>query len=213
MNMRTFENLFYFADGVPNDREKELQRFLGGLSANIRWVDTPLKPRIQLANFREVASRRALDAFGRIDQPVFLEEIGVVIPKLGGYPGTLTDFVIDRIGLSGIDCLVAKMCEFRRDFRCQVILITAYMDRSLQNPQLFWSVVSGWWKVGGLIKRKSEDDTVWDHIVPNGFERSVATMDTAKRFEFEEGLASAPQPYHLIQFRNWLIQTGRVTVK
>jgi len=211
MDTYPIENLFYFADGVERAHEEGLNRFLGGLSASINWVDTRLNPLFQVANFRDVISVRAIDAFKRIDQPIFLEEEGVVIRKLGGFPGTLTDFVIGIIGLSGIDCLVEGMAS--NDFRCQVISFSAYMDESLRHPELFWSVLNGTWRMRVPINRRGKDDSLWHHIVLAGFHETVATMINVGRQQFETELAAVGRPHHLLQLRRWLIETGRVSEK
>jgi inosine/xanthosine triphosphate pyrophosphatase family protein len=61
---------------------------------------------IQTKDVREVAGRKGLDAFAKINEPVLVDKFAVYFERYPTFPGTLAKYVIKGVGLKGIYKLV-----------------------------------------------------------------------------------------------------------
>jgi XTP/dITP diphosphohydrolase len=69
---------------------------------------------IRSDSIEEIASASALDAYAKAQAPLFVEDSGLFIPALGGFPGTYSAWAFEKIGNKGILKLASGMeAEFR----------------------------------------------------------------------------------------------------
>ena len=76
---------------------EEAQRILSNLGLEINLFKTTLEE-IQSNSIGEIAKRKALDAFSKLEKPVIIEDDGLFIDSLGGFPGPYSSYVYDTIG-------------------------------------------------------------------------------------------------------------------
>jgi XTP/dITP diphosphohydrolase len=57
---------------------------------------------IQSLSFDEVVRRKALDAASALGLPVLVDDSGLVFPAWNGYPGPLTRWTLEALGLDGL---------------------------------------------------------------------------------------------------------------
>lgn len=81
-----------------------LKRFLanaGRLDIKVNQVQVEIiEP--QLNNIADVSKYKALEAFKILKKPVLVEDGGLVIEALNGFPGPYTKYVLSTIGVDGI---------------------------------------------------------------------------------------------------------------
>ena len=75
----------FFASSNEHKFE-EAQRILSTLGVNIKLFKTTLEE-IQSNSLNEIAKRKAIDAFTKIQKPILIEDDGLFINSLNGFPG------------------------------------------------------------------------------------------------------------------------------
>ena len=91
---------------------------------------------IQSDSLEKVAFHKALDAFSLCSKPVIIEDDGLFINSLKGFPGPYSSFVFKTIGNEGI----LKLLKSKRSATFQSVI--AYCERK-DDVQLFNASVSG----------------------------------------------------------------------
>ncbi len=82
---------------------------------------------IQSDSLSDIAVRKARDAFKISHRPVIVEDAGLFVDSLGGFPGPYSSYVFSTIGNGGIlDLLDARSSNNNR--RARFISIIAYCD-------------------------------------------------------------------------------------
>ena len=83
---------------------------------------------IQSESLREIAQKSALNAYRRCRLPIFVEDAGLFIDTLSGFPGPYTAYVYHTVHNSGI----IKLMENNEDRHAKFQSVIAYCDN--QNP-------------------------------------------------------------------------------
>jgi XTP/dITP diphosphohydrolase len=91
---------------------------------------------IQDDSLSKIALQKALDAYDKCKKPVIVEDDGLFINSLSGFPGPFSSYVFKTIGNNGI----LKLIGDNRD--AQFVAIIAFWDSS-NEPTLFESSVAG----------------------------------------------------------------------
>jgi XTP/dITP diphosphohydrolase len=71
---------------------------------------------IQSNDVREIARRAALEAFGRVKKPLFVEDSGLFVASLGGFPGPYASFVNRTLGPASIITLMEGVRRRNAEF-------------------------------------------------------------------------------------------------
>lgn len=123
-----------FASSNKNKYE-EAKGILSKFGISLKFFKCNLQE-IQADTLESVAFHKALDAFSRCSKPVIIEDDGLFINSLKGFPGPYSSFVFKTIGNEGI----LKLLKSKRDAIFQSVI--AYCERK-DDVQLFNAVVSG----------------------------------------------------------------------
>ncbi len=83
---------------------------------------------IQSESLKEIAQKSALNAYKRCGLPIFVEDAGLFIESLSGFPGPYAAYVFHTIQNSGI----LKLLENSKDRHANFQSVIAYCDS--QNP-------------------------------------------------------------------------------
>ena len=110
---------------------EEAQRILSNLGLEINLFKTTLEE-IQSNSIGEIAKRKALDAFSKLEKPVIIEDDGLFIDSLGGFPGPYSSYVYDTIGNKGIMRLLENI-ELRN---ARFVAIIAYCNGTVSYTHL-----------------------------------------------------------------------------
>lgn len=120
---------------------------------------------IQSDNLEDIAKHKAMQAFSICSKPVIVEDDGLFIKSLNGFPGPYSSFVFDTIGNKGILRLVSKPRD--ASFRS----IIAYCERN-DDVHLFSADVKG------TISKK-EQGVKWGFdpiFIPSGKNKSYSEL-------------------------------------
>ncbi|MXX21243.1 MAG: non-canonical purine NTP pyrophosphatase [Cenarchaeum sp. SB0661_bin_35] len=109
-----------------NHKFQEIYSILDELDITVKHYAATL-PEIQSASLYDIATHKAAHAYTLLKSPVIVEDAGLFIDSLKGFPGPYSSFVYDTIGNQGILNLVKV--ERGATFRS----IVAYSDGSVSK--------------------------------------------------------------------------------
>ncbi len=120
---------------------------------------------IQADALEEIVTHKAIQAFSIYSKPVIVEDAGLFIKSLGGFPGPYSSFVFDTLGNKGI----LRLVSVKRDAVFRSII--AYCERD-GDVHLFSADVSG------LISKK-EHGKRWGFdpiFIPSGKNKTYSQL-------------------------------------
>lgn len=117
-DLMTFELLFA-TNNLNKVREAELVLSRFGVSLKAVAVN---KIEIQSNSLREIAIYAAKSAYKAIRRPIIVEDSGLFIDALNGFPGPYSSYVYKTIGLNGILKLLDGVLNRRARFEAVVAL-------------------------------------------------------------------------------------------
>ena len=126
--MQQLSELYFVSSNIH--KFEESQRILSNLGVNISLFKTTLEE-IQSDSLSKIAERKAIDAYTKVQKPVIIEDDGLFINSLNGFPGPYSSYVYDTIGNKGIIHLLENT-EFRD---AKFVAIIAYCD-GVDNVQI-----------------------------------------------------------------------------
>ena len=88
---------------------------------------------MQSDSLKEIAKTSAVNAFKRSRLPIFVEDAGLFIDALSGFPGPYAAYVYKTIHNSGILKLMENVADRRAKFQS----VIAYCDQTLCEPECF----------------------------------------------------------------------------
>lgn len=87
------------------------------LEAEIEAVELDL-PEIQSGDYLEVLRAKADEAWRRLGRPLVVEEAGLDLAALNGFPGPLVKWMLQAVGAEGISRTAAALGDTRAAARC-----------------------------------------------------------------------------------------------
>ncbi len=91
---------------------------------------------IQSDLIHKIAIKKALDAYARCKKPVIVEDVGLFVKSLGGFPGPYSSYVYKTIGNRGVISLI------KRNRSAQFLSVIAYCDHK-KRPVAFEGITNG----------------------------------------------------------------------
>ena len=161
----------FFASSNEHKFE-EVQRILSNLGVNIKLFKTTLEE-IQSNSLNEIAKRKAIDAFTKIQKPILIEDDGLFINSLNGFPGPYSSYAYDTIGNTGIIQLLENT-ELRD---AKFVAIIAYCN-GIDEVKLFESSIPG--KISKEIEKGG-----WGYdpiFIPDGESKTYANVLDKDKF-------------------------------
>ena len=147
----------------------EVQSILSIWNISVDFLQTRLVE-VQSDTLEEIAKEKAKTAFAKVGRPVIVEDDGLFIDSLGGFPGQYSSFTFKTIGNGGILKLLAGSANRSAYFRS---VIAFHDGRTL-------SISEG--RVDGRISdRITEDGWGYDPIfMPAGIDLTFAQLKKSK---------------------------------
>lgn len=145
-------------------------------------------PEIQSSDLEEIAVAGARDAYEEIGEPVFVDDAGLLIDALEGFPGPYSSYVEETLGIERVQQLTAREENRRAQFRA----IVAYADS--EGIETFDGVVRG-----RIVPPRGEGGFGYDPIFEHR-EKTFAEMST------EEKNAVSHRGRALAKFGDWLAE-------
>jgi XTP/dITP diphosphohydrolase len=135
---------------------------------------------IQSENLQEIAETAVANAFRRTGLPIFVEDAGLFIDALDGFPGPYAAYAYKTIHNTG----VLKLMEKAKNRKATFESVIAYVDETLREPLAFCGASEG---EITLIERKPAGKTAFgfDPIFqPIGSSRTFAELSIEEKNGF-----------------------------
>ena len=175
----------FFASSNRNKYE-EAKKILQEFDIKLRFLKCNLEE-IQSDSLDTVAKHKSLQAFSLCSKPVIVEDAGLFIDSLNGFPGPYSSFVFATIGNRGILKLLSK--KRSANFRS----VIAFCEKK-RKPVIFDA------RVKGKISNK-EHGTRWGFdpiFIPNGKNKTYSLLDDKNKISHRY--------LSLVKFANWYVR-------
>ncbi|MGY5144604.1 MAG: RdgB/HAM1 family non-canonical purine NTP pyrophosphatase [Candidatus Nitrosopumilus sp. bin_32a] len=160
--MRKSFDLFFVSSN--NHKYQEAKIILNSLGINLGFLKSNLEE-IQSNSLDAIAMTKARDAFSKFKKPVIVEDDGLFIDSIDGFPGPYSSYVFKTIGNRGIlDLLKNKR-------KAKFVSIITYCDKTIL--QSFEGKLNG--KISKTQKGKG-----WGYdpiFIPNNSVKTFAEMN------------------------------------
>ena len=118
---------------------QEAKRILHSFGINLGFFKRELEE-IQSSSLKEIAAKKALQAFQKYKKQIIVEDDGLFIDSLSGFPGPYSSFVFKTIGNKGILQLL------KQNRKAKFVSIISFCDH--KNSKSFEA------KIDGTISKK-----------------------------------------------------------
>ncbi len=108
-----------------------------GLSFRVEPIKTP---EIQAVDLKLIAEQSALYAYDVLREPAMVEDAGLFIDILSGFPGPFSSYAYKTIGIRGI----LKLMEGVEDRRARFLSVIAFYTPMIGNVKIFAGEVEGY---------------------------------------------------------------------
>ena len=180
--MRKLSNLLFVSSNIHKFQESKV--ILESFGIPIQFFKLNLEE-IQSNSIKEIALKKAQNAFSKCKKPLIIEDDGLYIDSLDGFPGPYSSYVHKTIGNQGILDLLKK----NRD--AKFISNITYCDKN--NLESFEG------KLDGCIS-KSEKGTGW------GYDPIFIPKNTKKTFSELINKNNLSHRYKALKkFSNWYL--------
>lgn len=162
--------VFYLVTGNRHKVE-EASRLLS--DTGIRLVQAPIrKDEIQADNLSLIALEAARRAYSVLRRPVLVDDSGLFIDSLNGFPGPYSSYVYKTVGVEGILRLLRGIRDRRACFRTALAMIYPPLERVFHGESC-----------GRIINEpRGSGGFGFDPIfVPEGEERTFAEMSVDEK--------------------------------
>lgn len=147
---------------------REAKKILKDFNINLGFFKCELEE-IQSNSLQKIAKNKAMQAFQKCKHPVIVEDDGLFIASLKGFPGPYSSYVFKTIGNEGILKLLKKNRE------AKFVSIISFYDK--QNIQSFES------KLDGIISKKIMGDG-WGYdpiFIPSVSKKTFAQLENKNK--------------------------------
>jgi XTP/dITP diphosphohydrolase len=168
--MQQSSELFFASSNLH--KFEEAQRILSNFGISVSLFKTTLEE-IQSNSMCEIAKRKAIDAYSKKQKPVIIEDDGLFINSLEGFPGPYSSYVYDTIGNKGI----IRLLENTKLRNAKFVAIIAYYN-GVDDVKLFESSISG--KISSVIEQGG-----WGYdpiFIPDGESKTYANISDKDKF-------------------------------
>jgi non-canonical purine NTP pyrophosphatase (RdgB/HAM1 family) len=129
VGMHKLSNLLFVSSNTH--KFKEAKEILNSFGISIQFFKLNLVE-IQSNSIREIAIKKAQDAFSKCKKPLIIEDDGLNIDSLDGFPGPYSSYVQKTIGNKGILNLLKKI-EMQNLFQPLLIVIKIILNLLKEN--------------------------------------------------------------------------------
>ena len=150
---------------VSSNKHKydETKQILKSFGISIGFYKYELEE-IQSSSLKLIAAKKAFQAFSKLKKPIIVEDAGLFIDSLGGFPGPYSSYVFKTIGNNGILNLLNK------NRKAKFISIIHYCDQNCSKH--FVAEISG--KISQIQQGKG-----WGYdpiFIPKNFKQTFAEI-------------------------------------
>lgn len=150
---------------------------------------------------QEVVIEKALQAIKLINKPLIVEDSGIFIDYLNGFPKTFVHFAESTIGVKNIVKIMEGITNRNAEFRQSL----AYIDPRMASPIVF-SYVDGNYRIADKVwEPRFEDTGDFDKIlIPQGENKPLCMFD--KIWRAKRDVEANKETIHYRQLAKWLVE-------
>jgi XTP/dITP diphosphohydrolase len=159
-------DLFFASSNIH--KFHEAKKILDDFGINLRFFKCELEE-IQSNSLKEIAKNKAIQAFTNCKKPVIIEDDGLFIDSLNGFPGPYSSYVFKTIGNEGI----LKLLKQNR--KAKFVSIISYCDKK------FFETFES--KLNGKISKKIMGDG-WGYdpiFIPLELKKTFAQLENKNK--------------------------------
>jgi XTP/dITP diphosphohydrolase len=128
--------IFFATNNV--DKFNEARRVLSGYNMAVGMLRVK-SLEIQSESLEEIAVASVIDAFDKCRLPMIVEDTGLFVDALNGFPGPYSAYVYRTIGNQGLLRLMQSVKTRKARFRS----VIAYLSSDMKSPKCFSGQVQG----------------------------------------------------------------------
>ena len=135
---------------------------------------------IQADEIEEVSINKAKQAYEILKEPLIVDDSGLFIEELNGFPGVYTKYVLSSIGVNGI----MDMMKGKKNRKCGFESVATFVD---SNGRV--RVFKGDFEEGQIaneidnIERKEAWSGLWKIFIPFGYDKTLSQFSPKERSE------------------------------
>ncbi len=173
------------------DKYLQISEALDGVESQQRDLDIP---EIQTNLLTEISYDKCLQAYVEVQWPVLVDDSGIYFDAFDEFPGALSKFLYQGIGLEWMQKLYVDQLNTKATFQC----VLSYMDEDLPEPLQFIWEIEGQVDFSLLGTQEENPKIPYDLIfVPKGMTvPAITNMDLWKK-EFNHRVRGVKK------FANW----------
>lgn len=142
---------------------QEAKKILHSFGINLRFFKYELEE-IQSFSLQEIASKKAIQAFQKCKKPIIVEDDGLYINALYGFPGPYSSYVFKTIGNKGILQLL------KQNRKAKFVSIISFCDN--KNSKSFEAKIDG-----NISKTQNGEGWGYDPIfIPKNLNKTFAEL-------------------------------------
>lgn len=145
---------------------------------------------IQSENLEEIAKTSVIEVFKKCNLPIIIEDAGLFVEALGGFPGPYAAYVYKTLGNKGLLKLMENMENRRAKFQS----VIAYYSSELKEPLCFKG------EVFGVITREERRS---GNILSFGFDPIFKPVNSDKTFAEMPVCEKNRYSHRAVAFRNF----------
>ena len=176
-------DLFFVSSN--NHKFKEAESILNSFNIEINFIKHDLEE-VQSNSLEVIASKKAKFAFSKFNKPIIIEDDGLFVESLNGFPGPYSSYVFKTIGNKGVLNLVKK------NKKAKFVSLITYCDGKIMRS--FNGIISG-------SISKSLKGTGWGYdpiFIPDNTTKTFAELKNKNEFSHRY--------FALKKFSNWYLQ-------
>ncbi|MDP2684046.1 MAG: non-canonical purine NTP pyrophosphatase [bacterium] len=148
---------------------------------------------------KDVVVEKALQAIKLVNKPLIVEDSGIFIEYLNGFPKTFVHFAEETIGVKNIVKIMEGVENRNAEFRQSL----AYIESNMTKPIVF-SYVDGNYTIANKVWEPQFEDTGdFDKIlIPQGENKPLCMFD--KEWRAKRDVEANKETIHYRQLAKWL---------
>jgi XTP/dITP diphosphohydrolase len=156
-----------------NEARKVLSRY--NISVGMIRVKTL---EIQSESLEEIAMTSVLHAFKQCGLPLIVEDAGLFVEALNGFPGPYSSYVYKTIGNAGLLKLMEKNANRKAKFQS----VVAYFSEELESPKCFKGEILG--EITEHVRKGSSGFGFDPIFKPANSQKTFAEMSIAEKNKY-----------------------------
>jgi XTP/dITP diphosphohydrolase len=186
-------------------KAKVLERCVAAVGYELERLELPIiEP--QGSTLEAVSLDKARQAFAYFEEPLVVEDSGLCVDALAGFPGPVTKYVLETIGVAGL----LRLAHGQEPRTCRFVGALVYVDED-GTPHTFVdrSAVGRLALEADSTRAADAWSAVWNVFIPEG---GVSPLSALSQAERDAVFARWQHQSVYAQFARWLAQRDEAVI-